>query len=56
MSKVSEVADQSFETEVINASVPVLVDFWAAWVCSVQDAGSCRRGGSREVRREGQGC
>jgi thioredoxin 1 len=25
------VTDQNFEKEVLNAEVPVLVDFWAAW-------------------------
>ena len=29
--KVGEVDDQNFETEVLNAKEPVLVDFWAAW-------------------------
>jgi len=28
---ISEVSDQNFETEVLSAKEPVLVDFWAAW-------------------------
>jgi thioredoxin 1 len=29
--KVAEVGDKNFEDEVLNSSVPVLIDFWAAW-------------------------
>ena len=29
--KVAEVGDHNFEAEVLNSSVLVLVDFWAAW-------------------------
>ncbi|GMT48954.1 MAG: hypothetical protein IEMM0008_0493 [bacterium] len=31
MAALAEATDQSFETEVLKASVPVLVDFWAPW-------------------------
>lgn len=31
MSKVLEINDTDFDKEVLKASVPVLVDFWAPW-------------------------
>lgn len=31
MAKVLAVTDQSFESDVLNSSTPVLVDFWAEW-------------------------
>ncbi|MCX6389501.1 MAG: thioredoxin [Actinomycetes bacterium] len=31
MGAITEVSDASFQAEVIDASTPVLVDFWAPW-------------------------
>lgn len=31
MSKAIEITAQNFEKEVLNSTIPVLVDFWAPW-------------------------
>ncbi len=31
MAEISDVTDKTFQAEVLDASVPVIVDFWAEW-------------------------
>ena len=31
MADIQHVSDQSFESDVLNSEVPVLVDYWAEW-------------------------
>ena len=47
---VADFTDAAFETDVLNGSGTVLVDFWAAW-CGLADCGAVDGLGGRDLRR-----
>ena len=50
-----QVTDDSFESDVIKADMPVLVDFWAGVVRAVQADRAGARGAGNRVERQGHG-
>jgi len=49
---VLDVDDNNFESEILKAEKPALVDFWAPLVRPLQGYRTCYPGIGREIRRQ----